>query len=229
MKRETTFWQAARPRRAALVLALAAIFLPATVRGRQQPPAAKPPAAHPIDHERLSRELGTAAVPEDASADPLLEIVRQMRAAQDHILRHDAGPATQAAQRQIVSQIDKLLEQARKASRGSPSQTNPQSVSPRTTPPPGTRPNPSGTGNTKAGKGPAAQANAPNERSKPRPITQKQLQQMLESLPDWGRLSARQREQMLQLPAEEFLPKYQEMIEDYYRRLSQPPDEGAPP
>ncbi len=35
-----------------------------------------------------------------------------------------------------------------------------------------------------------------------------------------GALPERAREQMLQLPAEEFLPKYELEIEDYFRRLA---------
>ena len=37
----------------------------------------------------------------------------------------------------------------------------------------------------------------------------------------WGELPAHQREQMLQLPIEEFLPKYELLIEKYFRRLSE--------
>lgn len=39
----------------------------------------------------------------------------------------------------------------------------------------------------------------------------------------WGHLPARSREQMLQSYTEEFLPKYQLEIEQYYRRLSEMP------
>ena len=37
----------------------------------------------------------------------------------------------------------------------------------------------------------------------------------------WGELPERQREQMMQMPLEEFLPEYELMIEDYFRRLSE--------
>ena len=37
----------------------------------------------------------------------------------------------------------------------------------------------------------------------------------------WASLPPQSREALLQLPAEEFLPKYQELIEEYYRRLAE--------
>jgi hypothetical protein len=37
----------------------------------------------------------------------------------------------------------------------------------------------------------------------------------------WGELPEHAREQMLQLPDEEFPPKYESLIEDYFRRLSE--------
>ena len=41
----------------------------------------------------------------------------------------------------------------------------------------------------------------------------------------WGELPETEREQMLELPVEElFLPKYQELIEEYFKRLA----EGEP-
>ncbi len=36
----------------------------------------------------------------------------------------------------------------------------------------------------------------------------------------WGQLPAREREQMLQSPPEQFLPKYELLLEKYYKRLA---------
>jgi hypothetical protein len=36
----------------------------------------------------------------------------------------------------------------------------------------------------------------------------------------WGELPSHVREQMLQTPVEDFIPKYQDLIEDYFRDLS---------
>ena len=42
----------------------------------------------------------------------------------------------------------------------------------------------------------------------------------------WGNLPVRSREQMLQSFSDEFLPKYEIEIEQYYRRLSE--EQGKP-
>ena len=45
------------------------------------------------------------------------------------------------------------------------------------------------------------------------------MRKVMEEL--WGELPPRQRQQMLQLPVEEFLPKYELLIEEYFRRLAE--------
>lgn len=45
----------------------------------------------------------------------------------------------------------------------------------------------------------------------------------------WGMLPERQRQQMLELPVEEFLPKYELLIEDYFRRLAEEPGQKPAP
>jgi hypothetical protein len=37
----------------------------------------------------------------------------------------------------------------------------------------------------------------------------------------WGELPPNVREQMMQNPTEQFVPQYESMIEEYYRRLSE--------
>jgi hypothetical protein len=190
--------------------------------------SAKPAPADKPDQERLQRELGAAAVPEDAN--PLLDIARQMRAVEGRMAGNDAGPATQAAQQQIISRLDKLLEQACKACQSSPSQCKSQGVSPRQpTRQPGQPPKKNGSGTPGPNCKPVTTPNAPQGKTEPKRVNKEQMRAVLETLPAWGELSPHQREQMLQLPPEDFLPKYQEMIEDYYRRLSEPPAEGAQP
>ena len=182
----------------------------------------------PPDQERLDRELGAAAVPE--GDNPLLDIARQMRVVEGRMAGNDAGPATQAAQQDIISRLDKLLEQARKSCQSGPSQNNPPGVAQRQTPPqPGRQPSKNPSGKPEPNTKPITHPDKPHGPTEPKRISPKQMQSVMETLPGWGQLSPHEREQMLQLPPEDFLPKYQEMIEDYYRRLSQPPAEGAQP
>ncbi len=51
------------------------------------------------------------------------------------------------------------------------------------------------------------------------------LNEMVKAL--WGQLPERSREQMLQSFSDEFLPKYELEIEQYYRRLSE--EQGQAP
>jgi hypothetical protein len=79
------------------------------------------------------------------------------------------------------------------------------------------------------GTNPARQADAT---ATPKPPTQTETQRrqtIYSQTKGWGDLPKRDRERILQIPPEEFLPKYQKMIEDYYRQLSrQPGDDESP-
>ena len=56
-----------------------------------------------------------------------------------------------------------------------------------------------------------------------------EMKAMIRQIP-WGQLPQRQREQMLQLGSfEEFLPKYDAMIEEYFKRLAEEKESGLAP
>ena len=75
-------------------------------------------------------------------------------------------------------------------------------------------------GGSKPRKGPAATSNQrPQANGRTREVDMDQMRAVIKKL--WGELPQHQREQMLQLPIEEFLPKYQLMIEEYFRRLAE--------
>jgi len=182
------------------------------------PPELKPTYVSLVDEEQLKRELGAAA--EKESDNPMLQIARQMREAQQRIGKADSGAGTQQLQRQIVDDLDRLIQQARKkacqckpgACQSQPStrtQTGPQQPKPGS--PPGKSPN-----------------NKPATTSSPRPPGKKTTQKpdaaaetraAMERL--WYLLPQHAREQMLQSPGEEFTPKYELQIEEYFRRLSE--------
>ena len=56
-------------------------------------------------------------------------------------------------------------------------------------------------------------------RTTAKPVDKGAVDEMVKAL--WGQLPARSREQMLQSFTDEFLPKYELEIEQYYRRLSE--------
>ena len=166
---------------------------------------------------RLERELGQAGIPEDAH--PLLAIARQMRDVQARLAQQAADTETTAMQEQIVAQLDALLQHAR-------SQQMASAESARQAPPsPDRRPGPQ-PDDQAAAEGDPQQAPAREATDDPgtaesvdeRPDPQRTLHAM-ERL--WNQLPERQREQLLQLAPEQFLPKYETQIEQYFRRLSQ--------
>lgn len=189
---------------------------PGVPRGRDDGDAA---GAEDEDwQERLRRELGAAA--EKESDNPLLEIARKMRDAQRRLDRHDAGATTQIVQKQIVDDLEKLIDQARKAAKQcAGGQSRPQAVAARQPvgqPPAGGQPQ----GGQPSDRPAAESAQRPRTTNdRPRRVDVEQVQAIIKEL--WGELPQREREQMLESPPEEFLPKYELLIEEYFRRLSE--------
>lgn len=187
------------------------------------PAARKPRADGPRDKKdgeeldrKLLRELGAAGTSEDE--DPLLEIARQMRLSQERIDRSDSGAHTQQLQVGIVDELAKLIKQARRTcGQCKPSQGQPQKTAPGgQVKQPGKKP--SGGGKKPGTKTPRDSNAKPGQAEARRPDMDR-MEAMMKSL--WGELPERARQQMLQLPMEEFLPKYELMIEEYFKRLSE--------
>ena len=165
--------------------------------------------------ERMQQELGPAAEAEDGN--PLLWVARRMREAEDRIGRNNTGADTQTLQKQIVSDLDRLIEQARKRCKQcKPGNCKPgdQTVASRSNPKSPGQPK-QGTSSTK----PAATSNAKPGHATPQRPDMAEMQDVMKQL--WGELPQRDRERMLQFPPEEFLPKYELMIEQYFRRLTE--------
>ena len=186
--------------------------------------SAKPNTKDKVDDQmqkKLQQELGPAAQKEDKPKDPLLKVAEDMRDAQKRLDRRDSGKETQFVQGQIVADLAKLIEQAKKSGSckgGKPGLRKP-------------------TGNKlaqKPGQAPG-KSSAPAQRSDPKIRTPEEIAAEKEAKArQWTieavQLELQQRpnhEQMLELPSEYFLPEYKLEIEDYFRRLSedQPPAE----
>jgi len=181
--------------------------------------------ADAVDRELFAPEAKKASEPapsaERRGAPTLAAIAGQMREAAERLRKTDGGPATQAIQKQILAELEEL---ARQASPGmssvasKPTEANEQkaAASPDkqakngqtdAAAKPGPQPKP---GQAASGtKAPGAQGGDSRSRIL-----------MLHQL--WGDLPEREREEMLQLqPPEEFLPKYELLIEAYFRRLAE--------
>ncbi len=187
---------------------------------RPVPPGGPDATAKPGEDLRrqLDRQLGAAAVPEDDN--PLLSVLRQMREAEGLIGRLQSGDRTQQVQKQIVLELEDLIKEAKKNAsqcRGAQSQAQQQTAARTPVPQPKAPPNPSEGKPTSKAK-PAAVPNAkpgPGEAQRPEADDRQNLVKDV-----WGNLPLRDRHQMLEPPSdEEFLPQYESMIVDYYKRL----------
>ncbi len=183
------------------------------------------PGAGADDLERVRRELGTAAVSEEDN--PLLSVARQMREVEGLLARAQSGSRTQQVQSQIVAELEALIDQARKSAakcQGGSPQPQQATASRDSGKPAARKPGDEGSGRRSK---PAATSDArPSavEAGAPRPEDMKTL--IKEQV--WGILPERERQRMLELPIEEFLPKYEPLIIEYYRRLSKEQGGGGP-
>ena len=185
--------------------------------GKQKTEPAKDGAGQGGDarEEQLKRELGAAA--EKEPDNPVLDIARRMLDVQSRFAESDAGEKVQDQQKKIIADLDKLIEQAKKKCNGSGSCSKPGQCSSRS---PG---NASGKSGSKPGNKPS---NKPAKNSSPRPPDKKivkpdpgEMRNLIKDL--WGELPPNVREQMMQNPSEQFVPQYESMIEEYYRKLSE--------
>ncbi len=164
--------------------------------------------------DRLRRELGAAADPEDG--DPLLAVARKMRNVEGRIAENDSGPATCGLQQQIVTDLDKLIQELRARCRackpGDGKQPGASKGGNQAQPKPGAG---DGTGSDN----PARISNAAPARTTPRRPDMKEMERVRRDL--WGVLPQRDRQQVMQLPAPKFLPKYELLTEEYFRRLAE--------
>ena len=122
-------------------------------------------------------------------------------------------------QQEVLSDLDKLIAELSKQCQCNGGQCNGNKPCDK----PGTKPGRSGAA---AGSGRTAARDSTDrlDRTSAQPVDKGKIDETVKSL--WGNLPVRSREQMLQSFSDEFLPKYEIEIEQYYRRLSE--EQGKP-
>ena len=159
-----------------------------------------------------------------------LSLVRQgMQQAESLLAQQQAVAATDTlhqatdVQQQVVDQLDKLIAELSKQCQGG--QCQPSDQPPKPSQRSQTKPGKSG---SSAGRGQtAARDSTPRlDRAAAQPAEKGDIDTLVKDL--WGHLPERSREQMLQSFSDEFLPKYELEIEQYYRRLSEEKNEDWP-
>lgn len=159
--------------------------------------------------------------------DPLARVGRRMRSVEERLLRRAGGGETTDLQRQIVAELDELLKQMSRRQSGGGQSNRPapeKQGSRRSKPEPGGEQPQQGGANRSGSGGQGAPGDSPAQdatdalanRAAERPAPADR-QELLKDL--WGHLPERVREQMLQASMDQFLPKYQLLIEEYFKRL----------
>ena len=157
--------------------------------------------------QRLQDELKAGEDLGAAPENPLVEIGRQMRAVEQKIVQRDTSDQTQAKQADIVAALEKLIQQAKKQG-GSGNK------------------NASGRGTGKAGAGDGqATPGAPQESTDRVGKAQTDASQTTDVrnvlARIWGHLPEKMRDDMQNALGDQFLPKYEKLIEEYYQRLAE--------
>jgi hypothetical protein len=130
-----------------------------------------------------------------------------------------AGKTATPVQRAVLSDLVKLIADLSKQCQCCNGQCSAgQCNSP---PKPGQNPKP---GKPGSGRTAARDSTDRLDSSTAKPVDKGEVKETVKAL--WGHLPERAREQMLQSFSDEFLPKYELEIEQYYRRLSEEQGEG---
>jgi hypothetical protein len=163
-----------------------------------------------------------SAQPTQSALVPLARVRQGMQNAQAILAQ--PGAETHAGtiklagsvQQEVVSELDKLIAELSKQCQCQGGQCNkPPQPNPNGKPKPGSKP-----GNAAAnGKAPARDSTDRLDRTSAQPVSKGDVNEVVKEL--WGHLPERSRAQMLQSFSDEFLPKYELEIEQYYRRLGE--------
>jgi hypothetical protein len=167
-------------------------------------PAPTPPKpVPPADFEGEDVELSGPA------ANPLIDLGRRMKNIERLIAQQNTSAGTQRLQQQVVLDITSLIEDIRKQQK----QPAGGSKRPRSRPgqaqQPGQQESPNPAEDSESRLGSATDSKVEN----------RDLEDLLKEV--WGHLPERVRRQMQSGTPEEVLPKYQKLIEEYYKRLAE--------
>lgn len=194
-----------------------------------QPPAA-PAAKNPNQNANVPPEINSlppnTASPVASALVPLVRVRQGMQNAQTMLAQPGidthAGNVKLAntVQQDVVSELDKLIAQLSKqcqSCNGGQCNKPPQPGDDNRPgqPKPGGKPSSA----TARGQSPARDSNDRLDRTAAQPVDKGYVVDAVKHL--WGQLPERSRAQMLQSFSDEFLPKYEQEIEQYYRRLSE--------
>jgi len=190
---------------------------------RSRPSGATDGEADTLDQELL-KGLGEGEVAgEPGEKNPLARLSQEMREVEALVAQHRTDDETRGRQSQIVRDIEDLIRRAQKQRQGNNSSSSggasgkgaQQTTSRRDM----TQPGKQATRTQQSADAPARESAKGARQDRARKPEMADMRDILKGV--WGQLPERQREQMLQSYEEQFLPKYEQMIADYFRSLAE--------
>lgn len=183
-------------------------------QGSDSPDESLPGAPHRQAPPPRGEDLGQPS----QQTSPLVNISEQMQQASNLIAAQNTSGETRQVQNAIVSELDKLIDelnkQCKKCNGGKKSKPGEQQTQ-NSTPKPGSG-KPAASQGTTASPTESQVSEGGGGEAQPSPATDAEVVKKL-----WGQLPERLRQQLMQSSADEFLPKYRDDLEAYFRRLSQ--------
>jgi hypothetical protein len=140
------------------------------------------------------------------SDNPLTNLAERMRSVQNRIGRRDTSSSTQLEQAQVLSELDALLAETKQSRQRSGKQGSGGTGQ-------------AGTGSGAETAGPPRDSTNRIERGDKQPTETVDAKDVLRRI--WGHLPEKLRDEMQASFSEQFLPKYERLIEEYYKRLAE--------
>jgi len=179
-------------------------------------PTGKAPTDDSLDQELLKGLNDGEDLGQPSEQNPLGRLNQQMREVESRIAGSRSDRDTQQLQAKILQDLDVLIKETQKQCQGGNCKPGQQTAGSRNAKQPGKS---SGAGQQPA-EGPARES---TDKLRDKPAARPDMADMKEVLKGvWGQLPEHQREQMLQSYEEQFLPKYEQMIADYFRSIAEP-------
>lgn len=195
-------------------------------------PANEQPATEQLAPRRVPSGWPRAPEqPPSAAQVPLFQVRQGMQHAQ-LLLNQPVAPAragtvqlARTVQQEVVIKLDKLIAELSKQCNCQGGQCKPGDKPPSPNQRSQSKPGKSGSA---AGRGRSAARDSTDrlDRASAHPVDKGDVNELVKAL--WGHLPERSREQMMQSFSDDFLPKYELEIEQYYRRLSEEQTENSP-
>lgn len=180
---------------------------------KERAPATEEPAKRSLDDELLDGLEGedVSLGKDPANENPLVRLNERMKQVERRIAETHSDEKTQRLQRDISDDLAKLItqleQQCRQCKNPSPSSQRQQTSNSKPASKPGEQ----------SGEKPASDSSPQTRDRETAKVDPARLEQMLKDV--WGHLPAHLRQQMEQSANEEFLPKYETEISEYYRSL----------